>query len=92
MNEGDLAVERGETEAARREYGAAEALAPGNLEMGYWHAVALANVGEVEESLPIFKRVFAGDANWAMLTPRLIGVGLLTVSPEDLERILAQAP
>ena len=92
MNEGDLAVERGETEAARREYGAAEALAPGNLEMGYWHAVALANVGEVEESLPIFRRVFAGDPNWATLTPRLTGVGLLTVSPEDLERILAQAP
>jgi uncharacterized Ntn-hydrolase superfamily protein len=92
MNAGDLAVERGETEAARREYGAAEALAPDNLEMAYWHAVALANSGELEESLPIFRRVFAGDRDWAELTPRLIGVGLLELTPDELQRVLDQAP
>jgi len=88
MNAGDAAMERGDTEGAKREYGSAEALAPGNVEMVYWHAVSLANAGEVAASLPLFDRVFAADARWAELTPRLAGVGLLTVSREDLARIL----
>lgn len=89
MNAGDKAIEAGDTAAAKREYGRAESLAPGNLEMAYWHAVSLANAGELEASLPVFARVFAGDARWEALTERLPGVGLLTVSPQDLERILA---
>jgi lipoprotein NlpI len=92
MNAGDLAMEHGDTEAARREYGAAEALIPDNVEMAYWHAIALANAGEVEASLPVFKGVFERDGNWAVLTPRLVPVELLNVSEVDLERILNQAP
>jgi uncharacterized Ntn-hydrolase superfamily protein len=90
MNAGDAAMEHGDTEAARREYGAAEALMPDNVEMAFWHAVALANAGEVEESLSIFGRVFEKDPNWAVLTPRLTRVGLLNVSESDLRRILEQ--
>jgi uncharacterized Ntn-hydrolase superfamily protein len=90
MNAGDVAMEHSDTEAARREYGAAEALMPGNLEMAYWHAVALANAGDVAASLPIFGKIFKKDANWAVLTPRLVDVKLLTVSDEDLKRILKQ--
>lgn len=92
MNEGDLAVEKGDDVGARREYGAAEALAPGNLEMAFWHAVALANAGKVSESLPIFRDVFAKDRNWVTLTPRLVKVAFLTVSEADLRIILEQAP
>lgn len=92
MNAGDLAMEHGDTEAARREYGAAEALIPENVEMTYWHAIALANAGELEESLPLFKRVFEQDANWATLTPRLVSVDLLDVNDNQLRRILSQAP
>jgi uncharacterized Ntn-hydrolase superfamily protein len=88
MNAGDVAMEHNDAEAARREYGAAEALIPDNAEMAYWHAVALANAGDVEGSIPVFKRVFRKDANWAVLTPRLVKVGLLEVSDADLERIL----
>ena len=54
MNEGDLAVERKDPEAALRAYAAAEALAPNNTEMAYWHAVALVNMKRVDESLPLF--------------------------------------
>ena len=36
--------------------------------MVYWHAVALVNMGRVDESLPLFKRVFAMDKNWITLT------------------------
>jgi uncharacterized Ntn-hydrolase superfamily protein len=71
MNAGDLAVEHKDNEGALREYGAAEQLVPDNAEMIYWHAVALVNMGRVDESLPLFRKVFSMDRNWAVLTPRL---------------------
>ena len=89
MNAGDLAVEKKDNEGALREYGAAEHLAPDNAEMIYWHAVALVNMGRVEESLPLFKRVFAMDRNWIELTPRLPKSGLLPNDPKLIERIVS---
>jgi len=89
MNQGDLAMERGDAEGALREYGAAEKMFPDNLEMKFWHAVALANLGRVPESLPIFREIFARDRNWATLLPRLPGVGLLQVDEATLKKILA---
>ena len=91
MNEGDLAVEKNDHERALREYGAAARLAPDNLEMVYWHAVALVNMKRVDEALPLFKRVFAGDKNWATLTPRLVKSGLLPDDPQLIERIVKAA-
>lgn len=89
MNAGDLAVEKKDNEGALREYGAAEKLVPDNAEMIYCHAVALVNMGRVEESLPLFKRVFAMDRNWIELTPRLPKSGLLPNDPKVIERIVA---
>ena len=91
MNAGDLAVERKDNEGALREYAAAERLVPDNVEMIYWHAVALVNMNRVEESLPLFRRVFAMDNNWAVLTPRLVKSGLLPDNPQVIERILSVA-
>ncbi len=91
MNAGDLAVEKKDNEGALREYGAAEKLVPGNLEMIYWHAVALVNMGRVDESLPLFRKVFLKDRNWATLTPRLPKSGLLPDDPKVMKRILAVA-
>lgn len=88
MNAGDLAVERKDNDGALREYSAAAALVPGNLEMVYWHAVALVNMGRVEQSLPLFRRVFRADKNWRTLTPRLAKVGLLPSDQKVLDRIL----
>src|ERR1043165_8384640 len=89
MNAGDLAVEKKDNEGALREYGAAEKLVPDNAEMIYWHAVALVNMGRVDDSLPLFRRVFAMDKNWITLTPRLPKSGLLPDDPKIIERILA---
>jgi uncharacterized Ntn-hydrolase superfamily protein len=89
MNAGDLAVEHKDNEGALREYGAAEKLVPDNAEMIYWHAIALVNMGRVDESLPLFRRVFAMDPNWATLTPRLPKSGLLPDDPKLIERILS---
>ena len=88
MNAGDAAVERKDNEAALREYSAAERLVPDNVEMTYWHAVALANMNRVEEALPLFRRVFAADPNWRTLTPRLVRSGILPDDKRLLERIL----
>ena len=89
MNAGDLAVEKKDNEGALREYGAAEKLVPDNAEMIYWHAVALVNMGRVDESLPLFRRVFAMDKNWVTLTPRLPKSGLLPDDPKLIERIVS---
>ncbi len=92
MNNGDLAVEHNDVDGALREYGAAEAMFPGNLEMKFWHAVALANVGRVKESLPIFKDIFARDHNWADLVPRLPQSGALKDDEDIVRMILTVAP
>jgi uncharacterized Ntn-hydrolase superfamily protein len=91
MNAGDLAVEHKDNEGALREYSAAEQLVPDSVEMIYWHAVALVNMGRVDESLPLFRKVFARDKNWATLTPRLPKSGLMPDNPELIKRILAVA-
>ena len=92
MNKGDLAVERNDAPGALREYSAAQALVPGNLEMRFWYAVALANMGRVSEAQPVFREVFARDRNWATLVPRLPASGTLTSDPAVLKAILEGAP
>jgi uncharacterized Ntn-hydrolase superfamily protein len=99
MNAGDVATEKGDKEGALREYSAAEQIArntpdvPASRlnEMMYWHAVALVNMGQVDEALPIFKQVFTADKNWATMTPRLPKVGQLPPDPQILAKIMAQA-
>jgi len=91
MNAGDLAVEHKDNEGALREYSAASKLVPGNLEMMYWHAVALVTMNRVEESLPLFRKVFQGDPNWIELTRRLPKAGLLPDDPKLIDRITSAA-
>ena len=90
MNAGDLAVEHNDMKLAMKEYSTAEEMFPDNVEMKFWHAVTLTNIGKLDEALPIFKKVFAMDNNWAVLTPRLIKVGQLNVDNAGLKKILAQ--
>src|SRR4029079_14930412 len=92
MNAGDLAVEKKDNEGALREYSAAEKLVPDNAEMIYWHAVALVTMGRVDDSLPLFRRVFAMDRNWVTLTPRLPKSGLLPDDPAIIKRIVGVSP
>ncbi len=71
--------------------GAAEKLVPDNAEMIYWHAVALANMGRVDESLPLFRKVFGMDRNWVDLTRRLPRAGLLPDDSKLIQQIVGQA-
>jgi len=95
MNAGDVAVEEKDMRRALREYGSASRLAPTNIEMKYWTAVTMATNGRLKGALPLFREVFAADANWVELTRRLQKPGII---PNDakgralLDKILAEAP
>lgn len=88
MNKGDLAIEHNDMELAMQEYSIAEEMFPENEEMKYWHAVTLANIGKVDESLSLFKTVFQKNKNWSILIPRLVKSKLLIVDEHALKRIL----
>jgi len=90
MNKGDLAVEHGDMTLALKEYAAAEEMQANNFEMKYWKAVTMANNGMIENALPIFKIVFANNANWREMTKRLPVSGLLKVSETELQTIINQ--
>jgi uncharacterized Ntn-hydrolase superfamily protein len=92
MNAGDVAVEREDLELAMAEYGKAAELLPDNVEVQYWAAVTLATNGDLDEALPMFRSVFAADANWIELTRRLLKPGIIPDTPEGktlVERIVA---
>jgi uncharacterized Ntn-hydrolase superfamily protein len=92
MNKGDELFTEGKVEEAMRSYSQAMEMYPDNAEMVFWPAVTLASTGKVEESLPLFKKVFAMDSNWAILVPRLPEVGQLPKDRGLIKKILAQAP
>jgi uncharacterized Ntn-hydrolase superfamily protein len=88
MNAGDLYTEKNDMSNAMKEYGAAEAMYPENVEMKFWHAVTMVNKGKSDEALPLFKDVFAKDANWKLLIPRLRKAEQLNCNDETEKKIL----
>jgi uncharacterized Ntn-hydrolase superfamily protein len=87
-NLGDEAMAEGNLKDAMEAYGEAAKLAPDNLELAFWQGVSLVNVGRDDEGVPILKSVVERDANWKELLKRLPAAGLLTVSPDRLDKIL----
>jgi uncharacterized Ntn-hydrolase superfamily protein len=92
MNAGDAAVEKRDAPAALREYAAAEALAPDNDEMLFWHAISLVGLGKVDDALPLLGRAYARDPGWRTLVPRLPTAGLLPADPKLLQRLQSAKP
>ena len=87
MNNGDLAIEHGDEEKALNEYGAAQKMFPDNIEMQYWHAVSLVNIGQLEKALPMFKSIFVKDENWVKLTRRIVVNDMLNADQATLDKI-----
>jgi uncharacterized Ntn-hydrolase superfamily protein len=81
MNAGDAAMEKNDTEAATVQYATAERLNPASAETVFWHAVAIANGGRPDKSIPLFRRCFQMDARWKVMLPRIIAAGLLKNPP-----------
>ena len=88
MNNGDLAMEAGNSKKAETLYLEAQNMFPDNLEMKYWYAINLLNNKEYEKGFPILKSIFKEDDNWKILTPRLVKSGLLIISDEELNRVM----
>jgi len=92
MNLGDEYLTENKVEEAMLAYTKAMEMFPDNAEMIFWPAVTLAATGNVEKSLPLFKKVFAMDYNWVILLPRLPKVGQLPQDEELIKKILSVAP
>jgi len=88
MDEGDKAMEDGDTDLALGAYSDARRAFPRNAEMVFWHAVGLANKGFFEESLPLFRKAFRMNPNWKVMVPRLLPNGLLKLEQNQVERLL----
>lgn len=89
MNQGDALLARDDTQHAQEKYGQAAALAPEIDEIPFWQAVTLADIGKVEEALPIFAQVFKQNSNWADLVQRLPASQLLRDDADMMQRILS---
>jgi len=92
MNKGDDLLTENNVAAALEEYTLAMGIYPGNPEMIFWPAVTMASSGKVEESLPLFSKVFRQDRRWAELLKRLPGVGQFPDDPKLLAKILSLLP
>jgi len=71
MRLGSEAARRGDLDATEREFTAAEGLIGDNPEMRYWHAIALLQLGKIDDGLAILREVGRRDRNWIELTLRL---------------------
>ena len=88
MDNGDIALEKGDVDKALEEFNVAREKVPNNIEMKYWTAISLANSKRFNDALPLFAEIFNADNNWRILTERLPEVDLLKVSKEELKEIL----
>ncbi|MCP4702980.1 MAG: DUF1028 domain-containing protein [candidate division Zixibacteria bacterium] len=86
MNKGDELISQKKFEEANNVYSKAAELSPGNMEILFWQAATLVEIGEIERALPIFKEVFKAEESWRTLIPRLVKAELL---PDD-ESIIKQ--
>lgn len=87
MNEGDELLAEKKNEEARSKYSQAAELAPDLDELPFWQAVTLADTGRLEEALPLFKRIFLKNPDWAELVSRLPAAGLLKNDRKMLDKI-----
>ncbi len=92
MNQGDEYLTENKIEEAMKAYTKAMEIYPDNAEMVFWPAVTLAATGSLDKSLPLFKKVFAMDENWAILLPRLGKVGQFPDDEALIQKILSVAP
>lgn len=87
MEQAEQLAVQGDLVGALAYYERAHALAPDNLEIGFWLGVALGGCGRVEEGREHIRRVSAENDGWAELLRRLPAVGLIPDDPELIARL-----
>jgi len=92
--DGDNYVAVGQIDSALASYRRASEFLPDsatNGELIYWVAVTVADLGRVDDAIPLFRRAFRQDRSWAELLPRLPGAGLLRADSATIRRITREA-
>jgi uncharacterized Ntn-hydrolase superfamily protein len=85
---GDQLAAAGDVEGALAEYEAAHRSQPDNLELAFWHGVALAASGREDDAAPIMRRAFEAHAGWIELLKRLPAAGLFPDDGELIARLI----
>lgn len=88
VQEGDDELMKGSMKSALTKYSEADRFFAENEEMAFWHAALLSSLGQFEEALPLFRKVFATNPNWKKFTPDLARLGHLKIEKQDLERLM----
>jgi uncharacterized Ntn-hydrolase superfamily protein len=85
---GDQLAAAGDVEGSLAEYEAAHRSQPDNLELAFWHGVALAASGREDEAAPILRRAFESHSGWIELLKRLPAAGLFPDDGELIARLI----
>ena len=85
---GDQLAAAGDVDGALAEYEAAHRSQPDNLELAFWHGVALAASGREDDAAPILRRAFAEHDGWIELLKRLPAAGLFPDDGELIARLI----
>ena len=88
MNSGDDLLGKKQVAEALDAYHRAAAMLPGQIELPFWQAVTLVDLGRLNEALPIFSEIFQTDPNWTELLRRLPAAGLIKDDAEMIKEIL----
>ncbi len=90
----DQSLDDKKFELAAQEFNKAMEMMPevaDNPEVMFWYAVTVASVGKVEDSLPLFKKVFTANPIWRELVPRLVRAELLPDREQAIAKVMEQA-
>ena len=87
--QGELALEKGDLVGSLAHFRAAPLMAPGDVEIGFWAAVSIANQGSVDEAIPMFRAAFAASPMWIEVTRRMGPPAVM--KPAIVERVLREA-
>jgi uncharacterized Ntn-hydrolase superfamily protein len=87
MDQGDALIAKGDREGGLAAYKKAVELVPGNPEVPFSYAVALAEQGRVDEARPIFEQAVRADPNYVELYARITAAGLAKENAELLEHL-----
>jgi uncharacterized Ntn-hydrolase superfamily protein len=85
---GDQLAAAGDVEGSLAEYEAAHRSQPDNLELAFWHGVALAASGREQDAAPILRQAFDAHAGWIELLKRLPAAGLFPDDGELIARLI----
>ncbi len=90
MSKADELSDAKRFEDALEELESALDLVPDNLEIGFWHAMALLEAGHVDSSVSSFRAVFQADPSWRLFLTRMLSNGVLRGDAAAIRRAVSE--